>query len=78
MPSLVNDMERSLDLITKWLVQSGMKVNNNKTEICLFYKNDVAPVVILVNNTTVKSKSTINILGVLFDCKLQWGIILTK
>ena len=73
LPSLVTDMERSLDSITKWLIQSGMKVNNNKTEICLFYKNDVAPVTIVVDNTAVKSKSTINILGVLFDCKLQWG-----
>ena len=73
LPSLVNDMEVSLELITKWLVKSGMKVNDNKTEICLFYKNDVAPLEILVNNTNVKSKSTINILGVLFDCKLHWG-----
>ena len=39
----------------------------------LFYKNDVAPVTIVVQNTTVKTKSTITILGVLFDCKLQWG-----
>jgi hypothetical protein len=66
-------MECSLELITKWLVKLGMKGNNNKTEICLFHKNDVEPVEILVNNTTVKSKSTINILGVLFDYKLHWG-----
>jgi hypothetical protein len=51
-------MERSLDSITKWMVRSSMKVNNTKTEICLFYKNDVAPVMILVNNTTVKLKAT--------------------
>jgi hypothetical protein len=50
-----------------------MKVNNNTPDICLFYQNDVAPVVILVNNTTVKSNSTINTLGVLFDCELHWG-----
>ena len=36
LPPLINDMERSLDSITKWLIQSGMKVNNNKTEICFF------------------------------------------
>jgi hypothetical protein len=38
LPSLVSDMEKSLDSITKWLIHSGMIINNNKTEICLFYK----------------------------------------
>ncbi len=71
LPSLVKDMGRSLDLITKWLVQSGIKENNNRTEICFFYKNDVSPVTTLANNTTVKLKSTIYILRVLLDCKLQ-------
>ena len=75
---LIADMERSLDSITKWLIQSGMIVNNNKTEICLFYKNDVAPINIIMDNTTVKTKSTINILGVLFDSKLHWGQHITQ
>jgi hypothetical protein len=55
-----------------------MIVNNNKTEICLFYKNDVAPINIIMDNTTVKTKSTINILGVLFDSKLHWGQHVTQ
>jgi hypothetical protein len=44
-----------------------------KTDICLFYKNDLAPVTIFVRNIAIKSTSTINILGVTFICKLQWG-----
>jgi lipoate-protein ligase B len=62
-------MKRSLEAIIKWLVQSGMRVNNEKTNICLFYKNEMAR----VTNVAVKSKSTINILGVALNCKLQWG-----
>jgi hypothetical protein len=72
LPTLITDMERSLDSITKWIIQSGMIVNNNKTEICLFYKDDVAPITIVIDNTTIVTKSTISILGVLFDSKLQW------
>ena len=70
---LISDMERSLDSITKWLIQSGMKVNNEKTELCLFYKNDVAPINLTIQNVIVRSKTSINILGVEFDSKLQWG-----
>ena len=37
---LIDDMCRSLEMITKWLRQSGLKVNDAKTEICLFHRND--------------------------------------
>ena len=50
-----------------------MKVNNEKTELCLFYKNDVAPINLTIQNVIVRSKTSINILGVEFDSKLQWG-----
>jgi hypothetical protein len=46
-------MEKTLEAITKWLKQSGMKVNQNKTEACLFYKHDVAPINLQVGNTRV-------------------------
>jgi hypothetical protein len=41
---LIKDVEKSLEAITKWLRDSGLKVNQAKTEVCLFYKHDVAPV----------------------------------
>jgi hypothetical protein len=34
---------QSLESITKWLRGSGLFVNQNKTELCLFFKWDVAP-----------------------------------
>jgi hypothetical protein len=38
---LIEDIEKSL---TKWLKKSGLKVNETKTELCLFYKNEIQPV----------------------------------
>ena len=71
--TLVLDLTRKLEAITKWLRGSGLKVNDNKTELCLFYRLDTQSVVLTLNNTPIKSKTTINVLGVLFDSKLQWS-----
>ena len=71
--ALINSMETKLEIMTKWLRDSGLVVNDEKTEICLFHKQDHATVNVRVNNKLVKSKRTINILGVLFDSKLQWN-----
>ena len=37
------DMQLKLEFITKWLVDSGMKVNEQKTEMCLFHRKDNPP-----------------------------------
>jgi hypothetical protein len=42
----IDDMEKSLEVITKWPKQSGLVVNQSKTEICLFHtlgKTDQLP-----------------------------------
>ena len=44
----------------------------NKTELCLFYKKDCAPIAISLNGTIITSSVTMNVLGVIFDSKLQW------
>ena len=59
-------------MVTKWLKDSGLVVNEGKTEICLFYKSDHPLIEIRINDILIKSKKTINVLGVLFDSKLQW------
>ena len=69
---LVVDMEKALDRITKWLNQSGLKVNQNKTVACLFYKRDVAQISIRVGDERITSKNSIDVLGVVFDSKLKW------
>jgi hypothetical protein len=47
-------------------------VNNSKTEICLFYRNDQNQVYVNVAGAPVKSQKSMNVLGVIFDCKLKW------
>ena len=51
----------------KWLKQSGLKVNGDKTELCIFTRTDMAPVTLSINNSQITSKSSMNILGVQFD-----------
>ena len=71
---LIIDMERSIEMITKWLRQSGLKVNDMKTEICLFHRNDPRPIELNINHNLLKSKDQINVLGIIFDSKLQWHL----
>ena len=66
-------MQNKLKIIIKWLKDSGLKVNEAKTELCLFYRNDTPQVEIEVNNVLVKSKDHMNVLGVVFDSKLSWA-----
>ena len=73
MEALIANLERKLEMITKWLKDSGLVVNEDKTETCLFYKRDHPTVEITINSMKVSSKKTINVLGVLFDSKMQWS-----
>ena len=73
MPALIADLERSLEAITKWLRGSGLDVKESKTELCLFHRLDQPRLKIKIFNSEIKSQVTMNILGVLFDSKLQWS-----
>ena len=75
---LIEDMEKSLEAITKWLKQSGLVVNKAKTEICVFNRRDLANVNIKIGNDTITSKNQLSVLGVIFDSKLQWSIQVMK
>ena len=59
--------------VMKWLKKSGMQVNDAKTSLCLFYKKDTTPIKVRVNNEIITSTKSINVLGVIFDQKLQWS-----
>ena len=64
--------------IMKWMACSGLKVNDSKTEICIFHRTQSRSAVITINNTTLTSSTTINILGITFDCNLKWNQQYTK
>ena len=55
-----------------WLKHAGMKVNSEKTEFCIFSKNDVEQQTITLMNSSIKSTTNMKVLGVLFDSKLNW------
>jgi hypothetical protein len=40
---LVDVVEKALEMTTKWMRRSGLKVNEAKTKACLFYKRDCMP-----------------------------------
>ena len=69
---LIIDMKKSLETITKWLKDSGLKVNEIKTEMCVFHRNEVKKVTFELNGTVIKSTPQIGVLGVIFDSKLKW------
>jgi hypothetical protein len=73
MTALISDMEKDLEIMTKWLKDSGLKVNESKTELCLFHRKDCPQITIRLNQKTVNSKTSKNILGITFDSKLQWS-----
>ena len=70
---LIDDMKQCLEMIIKWLKDSGLKVNDSKTEICLFHKADAHQINLVINGNIINSKPTMNVLGIIFDSKLQWG-----
>ena len=59
-------------------MQSGLKVNESKTEICFFHQKDQPMVVLTIRGTQVLSKQAMNIQGVSFDSKLNWQIQVQK
>ena len=60
-------------MITKWLRDSGLLVNESKTEVCMPHKNDPPTISITIQNVSITSKKEMNVLGVIFDSKLNWN-----
>ena len=73
MTALISNMEKDLEIMTKWLKDSGLKVNESKTELCLFHRKDCPIISIRLNQNTVNSSTSMNVLGIFFDSKLQWS-----
>ena len=70
---LISLIEHDLGVMVNWLRGSGLKVNESKTEICLFHKHDVRTAEVTLNNCRIKTQNKMNVLGVLFDTKLTWA-----
>ena len=60
--------------ISKWLTNSGLKINDDKTEICIFHRKEKAITTLNINNTVIKTSNQISILGLVFDSNLTWDL----
>jgi hypothetical protein len=70
---VTNLIEKELEMITKWLKDSGLQVNLSKTEICMFLHNDKPPVTMKLLSQNIVTKKSMKVLGVIFDSKLSWN-----
>jgi hypothetical protein len=62
----------ALTAISIWFGSSGLKVNEDITEIAIFYKDNCNPEDVLLNGMSVRTKGTIKVLGVMMDTMLTW------
>jgi hypothetical protein len=70
---VITDVGDALTRISLWFQNSGLKVNKEKTEIVIFYKNNCIPEDVLINGTTVRTKATMKVLGITMDATLTWN-----
>jgi hypothetical protein len=62
----------SVTNVAKWLKSSGLKVNDSKTEVCIFYRKIKTEIEIELDGFQIKSKQNIKILGMIFDSHMTW------
>ena len=61
------------ETVMKWMSSSGLKINEYKTEICIFHRINSISMDIIIDNTRLTSTNTMNILGITFDSNLKWN-----
>ena len=71
--SAINDTLSKIKKVTKWLKQSGLKINEQKTEVCIFHRHKEEIRNITINESNITTSNKINILGILFDSNLNWN-----
>ena len=54
------------------MTQSGLKINDRKTDLCIFHRRSLETRTMVINGTEIKSSNQINILGMIFDSNLKW------
>jgi hypothetical protein len=53
---LKKEIEKSPEAKIKRLKKSGLRVNNEETKLCLFYRHDTVPVNVCLGDSIIKSK----------------------
>jgi hypothetical protein len=71
--SLVTEIGEALTTISLWFRSSGLKVNEEKTEIVIFYKDNCNPEDVLINGTIIRTKAKMKVLRITMDTTLTWN-----
>jgi hypothetical protein len=69
---VVVSLKNSVTNVASWLKSSGLKVNDSKTELCIFHRKTRVQIEIELGGCMIQSKENISILGMTFDCQLRW------
>jgi len=72
------DLQQKVIIAEKWMSGSGLKVNLQKTELCIFHRYDSGTGQITVNNIVIKSGKHLEVLGLKFDSRLEWTFQVDK
>ncbi|MBF0208930.1 MAG: reverse transcriptase family protein, partial [Oligoflexia bacterium] len=70
--STLGKVKMKAEFLLKWYRDSGLKVNETKTEVCIFSHVDTEPKNITLQGKLITTNKSIKVLGVLFDSKLTW------
>jgi hypothetical protein len=68
----LRQVEKSVATVSEWLKSSGLKVNEAKTELCVFHKSKDVSIEMELCKHKIKNRDNMNILGILFDKHLNW------
>jgi hypothetical protein len=66
------EMSRAICRVSTWLKESGLKVNESKTELCIFHRNEKQRKTIMIGENEIKSGQSMIILGLVFEENLNW------
>jgi len=69
---LTEKLSNSATILTNWFKDSGLVVNETKTEFCVFHKNKTINCTIRINNIEITNKPSMKALGLTLDAHLNW------
>ena len=67
-----------MEAVIDWMMKSGLKINMEKTEICIFHRRNKITKCIELKNICINTINTMSILGVRFDSGLKLNIHIEK
>ena len=68
----IDEIKHKISRVSDWLTKSGLKINDQKTEICIFHRNEKTSLTINKNESEIKTTNQMTILGIIFDSNLTW------